>query len=186
MYRWLLYLGVMLLAGCQSNALLRDYDPGRDFSAYRTWQWQEPPLRYQPDDPRLNNDLSNQRIREALAQALEARGLRQAAPGESADLRVQVWLMLDTRYQQLHSHYGYYDAWGDPWYGWGGPVLQQTRTLEYQVRTLQIDLYDGRDNRLVWRAGREDAPEQGNAPPARRRAAIQHSVDQMLQYFPPH
>jgi len=180
MHRWLPYLLLLALAGCQSDALLRDYDPGRDFSAYRSWHWQEPAFSYRPDDPRVRSDLTEQRIRDALAGQLEQRGLRQAASPEQADLRVQVSVMLDTRQQELRTLSGGY--WGNPWYG---PVFQEVRTLDYQVRTLQIDLFDGRDGRLIWRAAREDAPDSGAESPARRSAAIQRSVAAMLQHFPP-
>lgn len=181
MYRWLMFALLLTLGGCQSNALLRDFDPGRDFGAYRTWQWQEPALLYNPDDPRVRNDLTEQRIRDALPGQLEQRGLRQAAAGSEADLKVQVSVMLDTRRQQMQSaHAGY---WGYPWYG---PMFNEVRTIEYQVRTLQIDIYDNRDGRLIWRAAREDAPDSGAEHPARRSAAIQRSLGAMLQYFPPH
>ncbi len=181
MHRWLLYVLLLTLGGCQSNSLLRDYDPGRDYSAYRSWQWHDTPLTYRPDDPRLRSDLTERRIRDAIAGQLEQRGLRQAPSADQADLRVQVSLMLDTRQQELRSVSGGY--WGNPWYG---PVFQEVRTIDYQVRTLQIDLFDGKDGRLIWRAAREDAPDSGAEHPSRRSAAIQRSVAQMLQYFPPH
>jgi len=181
MNRWpILMVLVLLMAGCQSNALLRDYDPGRDFGAYRTWQWQEPAVLYSPDNPRLRSDLTEQRLRDAMLQEMEQRGLRQAAPGQPADLQVQVSLMLDTRIEEFRSLHGGY--WGYPWYG---PVFQDVRTYEYEVRTVQIDLFDGRDGRLIWRAAREDLPDAGNAHPSERSAALQRSVRALLQYYPP-
>ena len=54
----------------------RDFDPTRDFSAYRAWSWKEPALQYRPDDPRIQSDLTEQRIRDAIAEQLDQRGLR--------------------------------------------------------------------------------------------------------------
>src|SRR5690606_1769857 len=70
-----------LLAACQSVQVERDFDPSRDFAAYRSWSWQEPALSYSPDDPRLKSDLTEQRIRAATGEQLEQRGLRPAASG---------------------------------------------------------------------------------------------------------
>lgn len=40
-YRLLLIPLLMVLGACQSTMEL-DYDPTRDFAAYRSWSWQEP------------------------------------------------------------------------------------------------------------------------------------------------
>lgn len=58
---------VLLLAACSSNNVQQDFDASRDFAAYRSWAWQEPGLQYRPDDPRIKSDLTEQRIRQAVA-----------------------------------------------------------------------------------------------------------------------
>ncbi|MFE2008914.1 DUF4136 domain-containing protein, partial [Pseudomonas guariconensis] len=89
--------------------------------------WKEPALQYRPDDPRLKSDLTEQRLRDALTQQLDQRGLRPAAPGARADLLVQSWLSVDDRQQQVSTNYGGY--WGGSWGNyWGGPGLTETRT----------------------------------------------------------
>ena len=145
MFPRLLLVSILLLLGaCQSPRIERDFDTSRDFAAYRSWSWQEPALQYRPDDPRLRSDLTEQRIRSAIEQQLEQRGLRPAQPGNPGDLRVQAWLIVDQRQEQVSSHYGGY--WGGYWDGgWGGPAYSETRTVDYQVATVQIDLLDGRD-----------------------------------------
>lgn len=119
MFPRLLLVSILLLLGaCQSPRIERDFDTSRDFAAYRSWSWQEPALQYRPDDPRLRSDLTEQRIRSAIEQQLEQRGLRPAQPGNPGDLRVQARLIVDQRQEQVSSHYGGY--WGGYWDGgWG-------------------------------------------------------------------
>ncbi|CAM5267956.1 hypothetical protein SSTU70S_03812 [Stutzerimonas stutzeri] len=60
-------------------------------------------------------------------------------------------------------------AWGGPWSGfWGAPMYADTRTVDYQVGTLQIDFYaDAADGKLGWR-GRPSESCRGTPerPPA--------------------
>jgi len=186
MFPRLLLVSILLLLGaCQSPRIERDFDTRRDFAAYRSWSWQEPALQYRPDDPRLRSDLTEQRIRSAIEQQLEQRGLRPAQPGNPGDLRVQAWLIVDQRQEQVSSHYGGY--WGGYWDGgWGGPAYSETRTVDYQVATLQIDLLDGRDGKLVWRGSAEQVLRASAQSPAQREAAIRNTVAQVLAHYPPH
>ena len=94
---------LLLLAACQNTSVNRDYDSSRDFGAYRSWSWQEPALQYRPDDPRLRSDLTEQRVRDALSEQLEQRGLRAAALGAGADLKVQAWLIVDGFMELRHA-----------------------------------------------------------------------------------
>ena len=179
-----LAIGLLALAGCQNVGLDRDYDPSRDFASYRSWQWQEPAVQYQPDDPRLKSDLTEQRVRDSVAEQLDQRGLRPAAQGAAADLKVQVWLITEDREQYVNTGFG--GAWGDPWHGyWGGPTFSETRTYHYRVRTLQIDLFDGRDGKLVWRGSTEETLNSRASSPDERSASIRRSVQRALDHYPP-
>lgn len=182
--RVLLIASLLLLTACQGPRLQRDFDPARDFAGYRSWQWQEPAVRFRPDDPRLTSDLNGQRIEQAVTEQLEQLGLRPAAESQAADLRVQAWLIVDDRQQQITTSYG--GAWGNGWNGyWGGPVMQETRNLDYQVGTLQIDLYDGRDGKLVWRGSAEQILRHNLDSPEQRSQAIRQTVRAILNQYPP-
>ncbi|MFF7707737.1 DUF4136 domain-containing protein [Pseudomonas sp. NPDC007930] len=174
-----------LLAGCQSPSATQDYDASRDFAGYRSWSWQTPALQYRPDDPRIKSDLTEQRIRQAVAEQLDQRGLRAAAPGANGDLKVQAYLIVDNRQQQVTTNYG--NPWG-PWGYWGGPMggagWGETRTLNYQVATLQLDLLDSRDGKLVWRGSTEQVVAD-NPTPAQRTQVIQKGVARILANYPP-
>ena len=180
----LLIASLLLVTACQTTRLNRDFDPQRDFASYRSWSWQEPAVQYRPDDPRLNSDLTEQRLRAAIGEQLEQRGLRAAAAGADGDLRVQAWLIVDDRQQQVSTSYG--GGWAGQWGGvWGGPGYVETRTLDYQVATLQIDLFDARDGRLVWRGSAAQSLRGDAAGPAERDAAIRQTVAKVLGQYPP-
>ncbi|KMM83418.1 protein of unknown function [Pseudomonas taetrolens] len=184
MLRRLLLLGmVLLLSACETTQVNHDFDASRDFSSYRSWSWKEPGLQYRPDDPRIKSDLTEQRIRQAVAEQLGQRGLRQAAAGSKADLQVQTYLIVDNRQQQVSTNYG--SAWGGPWGGyWGSPMYNETRSVDYQVGTLQIDLLDARDGRLVWRGSAEQIVNP-RPTPAERSAAIHNAASKILSNYPP-
>ncbi|WP_295470684.1 DUF4136 domain-containing protein [uncultured Pseudomonas sp.] len=174
----------LLLAACQSNTINRDFDAQRDFGAYRSWSWKEPAVQYQPADPRVQSDLTDRRIRDAIGEQLDQRGLRPAA-GAAADLKVQAWLIVEDRQQLVSTQYG--GGWG-PWGGygyWGAPMATETRSVDYKVSTLQIDLFDGKDGKLVWR-GSTERIQDNPADPAARDAAIRKTVAKILEQYPPH
>ncbi|MDE3737394.1 MULTISPECIES: DUF4136 domain-containing protein [Pseudomonas] len=182
--RTLVLSAALLLAACQNYNLNRDYDSTRDFGAYHSWSWKEPALQYSPDDPRIKSDLTEQRIREAVGQQLDQRGLRPAADGK-ADLTVQSWLIVDERQQQTSYNYG--GAWGGYWGGyWGGPAYTETRIYNYKVATIQVDLYDGKDGKLVWRGSAEQVMTSAPPSPAEREAAIRETVAKVIAQYPPH
>lgn len=173
----------LLLSACSSIGLERDYDPSRDFGAYRSWSWMQPKLSYQPNDARLKSDITEQRISQAVAQQLEQRGLRQATGG-AGDLKVQSVLIVDERQDQVTTQYG--GGWGGYWGGyWGGPAISETRNVNYKVATLQIDLYDGKDGKLVWRGSGEQIMRSLPPSPAEREAAIHETVAKVLSQYPP-
>ncbi|MGO2770404.1 DUF4136 domain-containing protein [Pseudomonas taetrolens] len=184
MLRRLLLLGMaLLLSACETTQVNHDFDASRDFSSYRSWSWKEPGLQYRPNDPRIKSDLTEQRIRQAVAEQLDQRGLRQAAAGSKADLQVQTYLIVDNRQQQVSTNYG--SAWGGPWGGyWGSPMYNETRSVDYQVGTLQIDLLDARDGRLVWRGSAEQIVNP-RPTPAERSAAIHNAASKILSNYPP-
>lgn len=174
---------LLLLGACQTPRVDSDYDPQRDFAALHTWRWAEPALQYRPDDTRLASDLTAQRVREAVAEQLERRGLRSAAAGAPADLQVQAWLIVEQRQQQVVSHYG---GFAGPYWGgyWGGMPYSEVRTLDYRVGTLQLDLRDSAGH-LVWRGSAAQVLPATPGTPAERSAAIRATVAKILDQYPP-
>lgn len=179
--------GMLLLAACQSAPIERDYDVNRDYTQYRNWTWAEPRVSYTPDDdPRIQSDLTTQRVLEAVSGQLDVRGLRPAQDPQNADLKVRVHVISDQRQDNVTTSFGgsfgTYRGWG----GWGaGPGFAETRTVDYQVMTLQIDLLDAADGQLVWRGSDEHQMRRSALSPAERSRLIQEMVTKVLSGFPP-
>ena len=181
----LLLIPILLLLGaCQSQQINRDFDASRDFAGYRSWSWQEPAVQYKPDDPRIRSDLTEQRLRGAVSEQLDQRGLRPAATGAAGNLRVQVWLIVDQRQQQVSTGFGggFGGYWGNYW---GGPAYNETRTVDYKVATVQIDLFDGKDGKLVWRGSAERIMRNDEGNPTQRETVIREAVARVLSQYPP-
>ncbi|SDT17230.1 DUF4136 domain-containing protein [Pseudomonas oryzae] len=184
LHRLLFVAALLALPACQTVQLDSDYDPNRNFTSLQSWAWQEPAVQYRPNDPRLSSDLTAQRLREAVGQQLEQRGLRQAASAAAADFLVQAFLIVDQRQQQVATYYGGYYG-GGYWGGmWGYPGHTEVRTLDYQVGTLQLDFLD-RDGRLIWRGSAAQILRSGQKSPAERSRAIHDSVAKILAQYPP-
>ena len=61
----------------------------------------------------------------------------------------------------------------------------ETRTLDYKVATLQVDLLDGKDGKLVWRGSDEEVMRTKPLAPNEREAAIRNTVARVLAQYPP-
>lgn len=183
MFRLPLICVALLLSACQGIPVERDFDPTRDFAGYRTWSWDTPRIQYRPDDPRLKSDLTEDRIANAVAEQLDQRGLRPAPAGQQGDVSVQVSMVVEQRQEQVSS--GFSPMWGNPWHGyWATPMAMDTRTIVYDVQTLQVDLRDKRDGKLVWRAS-ADQIRRNQANPNERTQAIRETVARILSQYPP-
>lgn len=183
--RTLLLAALLGLAACQNLQIDSDYAPARDFAALHTWRWQEPAVQYRPQDPRLASDLTEQRLRQAIAEQLEQRGLRPAAEGAPADLQVQSFVIVDQRHLQEMTSYPGMGLASPYWNGgWAAAGMTQVRNLDYQVGTLQIDLRD-RAGQLVWRGSAAQTLPSRPGTPQQRAAAIRATVTQILANYPP-
>ncbi|UVJ44591.1 DUF4136 domain-containing protein [Pseudomonas sp. LS1212] len=185
MFRSLALLSLaILLSACETRRVSQDFDASRDFAAYRSWTWKEPALQYRPDDPRIKSDLTEQRIRQAVSDQLDQRGLRPAQASSKGDLNVQTYLIVENRQQQITTHYG--GGWGG-YYGnyWGGPMYNETRSIDYKVATIQVDMLDARDGKLVWRGSAEQIMNNYPPGPNERNTAIQKTVAKVLSNYPP-
>ena len=97
---------------------------------------------------------------------------------------MQAYLIVEDRQQQVTTNYG--GAWGGPWNGyWGGPMYNETRSVDYKVATIQVDMFDGRDGKLVWRGSAEQIMNNYPPSPVERNTAIQKTVAKLMANYPP-
>ena len=183
MFRLSMLLSVVLFLGaCQTTGPRADFDLNRDFGQYQTWAWATPSVTYAPDDPRLVSDLTTQRVEEAVAAQLDVRGLRPATDPAAADLQVRASVVVEMRRDNITTHLG--GAWGYWGPYWGGPGYTQTRTVDYQVMTVQLDLMDRRDGRLVWR-GSDSQRVDDRMSPIERSREMHERMARILGNYPP-
>jgi hypothetical protein len=148
-------LVVFLYTSCSSIKVTSDYDPTVDFSQYKTYEfygWAE-------ESDKLINDFDKRRIQSAFANEFAKRGLKYQAVGEG-DLVVTLFIVIDQKQEQRANtthmgggyggYYGGYYGYGPGW-GWGPSYSTTTiSTYEYEVGTLVCDVYDKKEQKLIW------------------------------------
>jgi hypothetical protein len=63
-------------------------------------------------------------------------------------------------------------------------MYNETRNISYKVATVQVDLLDGKDGKLVWR-GSDEQLLSTSPNPADRSAAVRETVARILSNYPP-
>lgn len=169
----------LLLSGCETpggkvSVLASDsvaLTPGA------TYAWAPHPAG-SSTDPRLANDIIDQRIHNAIDQALAAKGYRRVASPASAQLQVAYYAALQDR-QETEV-----DSWGgnagtmcgirgciSGWGLYGAPQVD-VRNIDYTQGTLMIDITDRTSGRLAWRATSDKRVDASDASQASINAIV--------------
>jgi hypothetical protein len=171
-----------LLSACSSGPDIRaDYDRSVDFSDYRTFNF------YKPMGIENENysSILGQMFRDAITREMELRGYTKS---DSPDVMLNVSARMDdktqvTTYNQpmYGGYYGYRAGFYDPWYGYGYGT--QTHVSQYTEGTVNIDMVDVDQKRMVWEGiavGRVD----GSKTNEELRLAINAGVAEMFASYP--
>lgn len=182
--KWLVLAAASVLVGaCSSSGpkISSDYDPTIDFSQYRTYNYFSPMGIENPN----YESLLGQMFRSIIDSEMQSRGY---VKSDDPDLLMNVSARLDdktkvTTYNDpmYGGYYGYRAGYYDPWYGYGGGST--TRVTQYTEGTVNIDMVDARQKRMVWEGvaiGRVDE-EKTNAEV---RTAINTVVAEMFASYP--
>ncbi len=134
----------LFLAGAATAADIQTtVDPAADLGKFRTFTFLKP-------DPKANGAITDKRVydrlRYMIAQRLNARGYKPAAPGQSADLGVLFAGHVEPKQRVLVT-----GRPGPYSYDWGRTQLGGESTLEYREGTLYVDLVELSRDQLVWR-----------------------------------
>jgi hypothetical protein len=178
-------LCVALAAACSSVRTHYDFDPGTDFSAWRSYGWY-PAESPRTGDPRLDNPLLHGRIEAAVDRTLAEQGYTRAADGAPdfyANYHLSTEQRLDVRTMNRSYMGGPRGAgWGGA--GWGGVGWTETTVDQYEEGTLVIDFIDLPSRRLVWRgSGTRRLARRPNADQVTQR--VNEAVAEVLSQFPP-
>jgi hypothetical protein len=134
------------MAGCASTPnTYANADPQADFASYETYGFM----------PKLSTDGENYEslisnfLKVAVAQEFDRRGMTYA---ENPDVLVNFYVHTKEKIRTRNvpttsAYYGWRDPFYDPWGGYHG---YETRVDQYTEGTLNIDVVDAREKKLVW------------------------------------
>ena len=143
-------VAALLLASCSSSPKINtDYDHNVDFSKFKTYGFFNPMGIENPDYSSIYGSI----FRSAISKEMESRGYTKS---ENPDLMINVSGRLQEKTSvttttdpyMMGGYYGYragyYNTWGG--YGFGS----QTYVNQYTEGTVNIDLVDAAEKRMVW------------------------------------
>lgn len=140
---------VFSVTGCSSTpTVLVNADPTVDFFQYKSYGFM----------PTLSTDNANYESMEsnflkvAVAQELDRRGLLYS---DNPDLLVNFYINTKEKIRSRSTpttgaYYGYRAGYYDPWRGYGAHMGYETRIEQYTEGTLNIDVVDAKQKKLVW------------------------------------
>lgn len=152
--RTLLMVLVMLAASAAAAADIQTtVDPKADFSKLQTFSFFEA-------DPKAKGAITDKAVRERLryliAQHLNKKGYRPAAPGATADFGVNFAGHAEPKQRALMvGRPGPYS------YSWGQTELGGVEEMAYREGNLVVDLVDIGKGQLLWRARIQEALTAG-------------------------
>jgi hypothetical protein len=147
-----------------------DYDPAANFAQYKTFT-------VMPLEQFKNNTITADRIKAAITQALQAKGLQPTS--DTADLQIQVFAKLSQETQMTST--GGYGGWG--YRGWGGG-MSTTTVQNINVGTLVVDLVDAKTDKPVWRGMASDTMDQSSTG-QQKQEKLNYAMNQLFAKFPP-
>ena len=164
-----------LLVGCSTMQIQTDFSRDTDFSTFETFLYKESDESLAGVSP-----LAHERIVAAIRQELTNSGLSEVET--DPDLLVAYY---GSTAEQLQFQTSYAGAGG--WGRWGrmggmGMGTSTTRATTYEQGTLVIDVWEARENRLVWRGVVTDTLSSN---PDRNTKMIQQGVSRVFENYPP-
>jgi hypothetical protein len=164
---------VLAAAGAFAQDVKTDFDKDANFGAIKTFavkigtSW--------------NNQISEKRVTDEIAQTLAAKGWKQV----DADADALVLLhgatekqkSLNTFYSGGYGGYGY-RGWG----GMGGMGTATTTTSEYLVGTLVVDIFNAKSKALIFRG---TASDEISDKPEKNIKKMEKVSNKMFKDFPP-
>ena len=173
-----------LLWGCSSNPVSYDYDPAIDFMAFKSYRWL-PVHHHGQQDPRIHNDLMDERIKGAIDGTLARRHyIRREASADQSEQTVdflvsyQIGVEKRTDVDEIETGFGFGYRFMD--------IGFRTETIvrEYDEVTLYIDVIQPDSEKLIWRGMRTYRYHKGGTV-AERDERVQIIVAEILAGFPP-
>ena len=172
---------LLAMAACTGVPVAVDYDTDYDFSNLETYAWLEPKAKL-IIDPFVDNDLMNQRLRQALESHMSKRGFTLVADTSGADILVSYHLSSHEKntVANYHSHFGYYPCrrcWYDGFHSSPNLSIKQ-----YRSGSFIIDFIEPKKRELVWRGVSERRLPRGT--PQQRDQFVNDIIAAIIMRFP--
>jgi hypothetical protein len=152
-------LAIPLVAAAQVRV---DFDRHQSFAKYRTFDIEIGSVVRSDGVVDEDNTLAQNRLRRAIANELQSRGLEATELG--ADLLVRVSDRDTERTDIVSSGFGHYPGYWGGWYAyghraywgpygyWGGPYFNDVWTRRYVEKSVTVDVIERDSGSLVYRA----------------------------------
>jgi hypothetical protein len=181
-HRSIAVAALLLAAGCARYHVRTDWQPGTDFSHLGTYAWRD--REHAPRDPRIDNDLFESRVREAVDDELRAKGFRLVDGPADFEVAWDAWV-------QPRSDVTAFPSWGFGFGGfrggpgfWGVGLGSDVYVDQYDEGMLIIDILDPETGRLLWRGTAESRLREDRTPEQRTKR-VRDAVHAILERFPP-
>jgi len=174
---------VALLAACASRPTIQsDYDPSVDFSQYKTYGFFNPMGIENPDYSSIYGSV----FRDAIGKEMESRGY---VVSDEPDILINVSGRLQDRTKVTTTsnphmgryYYGYRRGFYDPWTGYS--YGSTTHVSTYTEGTVNVDMVDRVQKRMVWEGVAVGRVKQGKTS-EERRVAIYNGIREMFAGYP--
>jgi len=154
-----------------------DYDHSVKFSQYKTYRWEA---------VKAGDSIWNGRVQRAIDAELAKQGWKRVETGGDISLLAYQTTKdqptTETIYNGLGGGFG---GWGWRGFrgGYGGDFgTSTTTTIDNEIGTLYVDMFDAKSHQLIWRGKQSDALSSN---PQRNEKQMDKDLSKMFQKFPP-
>ncbi|MCD9029674.1 DUF4136 domain-containing protein [Luteimonas sp. BDR2-5] len=178
---WLAGLcALVLLAGCATGPrITTEADPRADFSAYRTWSFYSPLAIESEGYETATSEITKAAVRTEM----ERRGYTYSEDAPDLWVNINAYMerrtdvssypTVDYAYYYSYRHRGYFAV---PYWN------ERTQVYRYTEGTMNVDLVDARQKRLVWEG--VAVGRVANLKPEQRAARINSTIAEIFASYP--
>ena len=177
----LLFIGIGLVSSCVTTRRSFDHDPGRDFAAFKTFNWL-PMLDESKGQPTVKNTMLDKRFKRTIKEQLELKGY--TVETKNPDFFVTYHAPVREKEKVVSAFHGYFhygyvchnDFFHTTFPYWGDIYIDT-----YDEATIIVDIVDSETNELIWRGWR---PVAVYGPSISEKRVIR-AINKILRDFPP-
>lgn len=172
----------VVFAGCSSVSVRRDYDTAVDYSNLKTFAWQHA-MQPETGNPRIDDDLIDSRIRNAVEANLQLKGFRQVDKAD-ADLLVAYFIGFNRRISSSGGSVSMGMTRSSAGRAGSVGLSSGSQVSDFEEAHLTIDIILADSDLTVWR-GTGTRRTSSSTNPQRITDRVNDAVKRILAKFPP-